>query len=124
SAGTGTGTTLLAQGVRHGQQVRLPNSGGQWELNFDKPLLDVQVVGTTPDEVTTGTTELLARIREATVNLQAGVPPQNQMTVSPTPTQVQLHYSEGDPRRAMAGALLLGTLLTTVLASWAGRRQS
>ena len=45
SSGAGTQTTLIAQGVTKGHQIRLPNSGGQWDPNFDKPYLDVQVVG-------------------------------------------------------------------------------
>jgi hypothetical protein len=124
SSGTGTQTTLLAQGVRHGSQVRLPNSGGQWTLNFDKPLLDVQVVGTTPEEVTRETARLLDRIQQTLDEVQEGVAPDSRMVLTRAPSEPQVRYSQGDPRRAMVGALLAGTLLTIMLVALAGRRRS
>lgn len=122
-AGVGTDTTLLAQGVRHGSRVQLPNSGGQWESDFEKPVLDVQVVGTTPDEVATRTTQLLAAIQHKLDEAQRGVTPAQRIGLRQQPRQTQLYYSQGDPKRAMGGTLLIGALITTMLIAWSGRRR-
>jgi hypothetical protein len=123
SPGIGTQTTLLAQGVHHGSQVRLPNSGGQWAQNFDQPLLDVQVVGTTPAEVATNTTQVLDRIQKTLNKVQHGVGLKWRIALTREPSDVQVRYSEGNPHRAMAGTLLVGSLITTMLVVWSGRRR-
>ncbi len=55
-------TLLVDTGVRHGASIILPNSGGQWTSYFANPWLDVQVVGTSPEEVTTRMQELQTAI--------------------------------------------------------------
>jgi len=34
--------TLVDRGITHGYRVRMPNSGGQWSFNFERPELDVE----------------------------------------------------------------------------------
>lgn len=44
-------TTLYGQGIRSGWQLRLPNTGSQWQPIYDLPNIDVQVVDSSPEQV-------------------------------------------------------------------------
>ena len=90
--------SLVDSGVRDGWWVRLPNYGGQWTMRWDRPALDVQVVG--PDEavVRARMTTLLDRISSEVEQRQnaAGVRGEQRVTtsVSPPPA-LEVHYLEG-----------------------------
>jgi hypothetical protein len=107
--------TLAGQGIRDGWSVRLPNSGGQWANNFDRPLLDVQVVGPSHDAVLKRANELVTRIEAELIRRQdrAGVSPHNLIRTRLSPPTPQVSFSRGSPTRALAASLLLGVLLTT-----------
>ena len=49
TAAASASVTIVDEGVRDGARIRLPNSGGQLANNFDRPVLDVQAVGPTPE---------------------------------------------------------------------------
>lgn len=52
--GTGaqtTGAPLYGTGVRYGHWVHIPATGGQWQTSYDRPLVAVEIVGESPDEV-------------------------------------------------------------------------
>ncbi len=106
--------TLVGEGITHGYLVRLPNSGGQWALNFDRPVLDVQASGSSPEEVEQRMATALARINHELEAMQsaAGVPRGVRITTRMSPPSPVLLYSKGSHVRALAATLLLGIGLT------------
>ena len=113
---------LVNQGVRHGSSVTLPNDGGQWADNFDKPLLDVQAVGSTPAEVTGTVNRLVSQINLTLSGLQAKVPQADRVTTELNPSQVQVFYDPGRRLRALAASLAIGAAVTAVAAGYLRRR--
>lgn len=106
--------TLADQGIRKGYSVTLPNDGGQFALNFDQPLLDVQVVGPTPTYVATTMQTLVNRIAADLSSLQsaAQVEPVNRITLSASPSSTEIFYLTGSRVRALATTIGLGVALT------------
>jgi hypothetical protein len=116
-------TIVLAdQGIRHGWSVTLPNEGGQWSDNFDKPLLDVQAVGSTAAEVTGTVNRLISQINLTLAGLQAQVPRADRVTTELNPSQVQVFYEPGRRLRALAACLAVGVAATAVAAGYLRRR--
>jgi hypothetical protein len=118
--------TLADSGVRDGWWVWLPNYGGQWTMRWDRPALDVQVVGHDEGEVRAQMTSLLDRITQDVEQRQdaAGVKGEQRVTtsVSPPPA-VEVHYLEGAVKRGLAMTVLLGLGLTLAAADWCDRRR-
>ena len=122
--------TLLGEGVRRGYSVRLPNAGGQWAYNFDKPQLDVEVVGTSPADVHATMTQVLARVNATLAGLQnsQGVRPSLQIEtrLSPPAASASVQYVTGSRARAFAVTVVLelGLTLAAVFAMerWRLRR--
>ncbi len=120
--------TLLDQGVTDGVSVDLPNAGGQWANNFERPVLRVQSVN--PDEKVA-----LRRLESMVVQIQqaldrrqeeAGVSKANWITTQVTPGTISVVMRTGNQKRAAAAALLLGLLVTgsvAVLVDAAGHRR-
>jgi hypothetical protein len=102
--------TLAGEGIRHGYSVRLPNSGGQWATNFDKPQLDVQAVGSSAAEVNATMARVLDRIRRTLDRLQTEqhVAQHNMITLSQSPPTVPMYYDHGSRLRAVGATMLLG----------------
>jgi hypothetical protein len=106
--------TLVGEGIRHGYLVRLPNSGGQWALNFDRPVLDVQAAGSTPQEVQQTIKTVVARINHELNAMQSAsrVPTGVRITTRMSPPSPVLLYSKGSRVRALAVTLVLGMGVT------------
>jgi hypothetical protein len=102
--------TLVGEGIRNGWSVQLPNDGGQYEDNFDQPLLQVQVVGTNPYQVIATTHSLLGKIDSdlALIQRRDHVPSVDRIHTSLNPSSAQLFYQTGSRIRAMAAVVLLG----------------
>jgi hypothetical protein len=113
---------LANQGIRHGWSVTLPNDGGQWADNFDKPLLDVQAVGSTPAEVSGTVNRLISQINLTLSRLQAQVPQVDRVKTALSPSQVQVFYDPGRRLRALAASLAVGVAATLVAAGYVRRR--
>lgn len=109
-----SGVTLLGQGIRHGYSIRLPNSGGQWANNFDRPVLDIQVTGPSAASVRASLATRISQVERTLDDLQAadGIAPENFITTSSTPELAPVLHHVGQPRRAMAAVVLLGAALT------------
>jgi hypothetical protein len=106
--------TLAGEGLRHGYLVRLPNNGGQWENNFDEPMLSVQSVGTSVSESLTSINSVLSRI-QAELNLRqktAKVDSRNLIRTQLSPQQPAIYYLTGNPKRSVAITIVLGIGLT------------
>jgi hypothetical protein len=116
---------LIDTGVRKGSWVRLPNSGGQWIISYDRPVLDVQVVDASPAAVLARMQGLLGEI-SADLNRRqeaAGVDESHRVTTSVSPPpDVEVHYSAGPVKRALLVTLLTLGGLTLAAADWWDRR--
>lgn len=108
--------TLAGEGVRDGHTVTLPNSGGQWADNFNRPVVDVQVVGPSEASVRRRLDELVVRVERTLAERQEadGVPPVTQITASSAPTAAAVLHLQGHRRKAVAATLLLGAGLIGV----------
>ncbi|MCD9196883.1 hypothetical protein [Aeromicrobium wangtongii] len=113
-----SGVTLTGKGVRRGYSIRLPDSGGQWANNFDRPELDIQVVGPSKTWVRSTLDRQVLRINRALHDLQAadGAASQDFITTSLTPAVATVVRTEGQPKRAVAAVVALGTILTALAA--------
>jgi hypothetical protein len=110
--------TLPGMGVRHGTQVALPNSGGQWNYYFTRPVLLVQAVAATPEETRRMYDETVADVVESLERIQVadGISPDSRVTTRTVPHVPVVSFMGGFPTRAAAVALVLGLAVTTVLA--------
>jgi hypothetical protein len=118
--------TLFGVGVRVGSKVSLYNAGGQWETNFNEPVLSVQVVDEAPERVAavlegvTDQIESIASERQAA----AGVSPANQVTISVSPSVPVVSEVGARKSRAVVATLMLGALAAISVAVIADRRLS
>ena len=115
-ATSSAGATLAGMGVKDGYLIRVPNSGGQWALNYDRPVLDVQVISPDRDQVTARLDELVRRIDAELFRLQAtdGVRSTDYITTTSAPRGTQIFYLNGKPLRATVATLLLGVAGTAL----------
>jgi Flp pilus assembly protein protease CpaA len=115
--------SLANQGIRRGYAVTLPNDGGQWADNFDRPLLDVQAVGPTRSGVNARMQHLLRDIAASLAALQdrAHVATVNRVRTGLSPAQLQISYLQGRTSRAVLTTLALGLGLTVTFAVWVDR---
>jgi hypothetical protein len=113
-----SGVSLTGQGIRQGYSIELPNRGGQWASNFDRPVLVVQVAGPSEAWVRATLATQIHRIDDALRTLQErdGVGKQNYIITSSAPNLATVDYANGDPKRVMVAKLLLGTALTGLAA--------
>lgn len=117
TARTSSTVTLSGKGVRDGYAVDLPNKGGQFVFDFDRPILDVQAVGPTPERVRQNLDAAVEIIRTALTRLQdeSAVPARLRITLHPEPANPVIGYSRGRPSRALPATMLLGLGLTLSL---------
>ena len=107
-------TTLFGIGERHGDAVRVPNTGGQWAYNFEQPVLNVETTGSTPEEALSRMNTTLAKVKGtlASMQNQYDVPARQQIITALSPPVPQVRQVVGSPVRAKAITVLLGTFLT------------
>ena len=101
---------LIGFGVKHGYSITLPNSGGQWANNFDRPALVVQAVGSSPEEVrgsfragVDAITSTLSRREDA-----AKVPDEGKIRLQTVPANPQVIRDSGHSSQALVTGLVLG----------------
>jgi len=111
---TGADVTLVDQGVYDGEQIKLPNNGGQWATNFNEPLLDVQATGPNADVVERRIDEMVAEISAILDRRQdeANADESNRITIMLSPAETQVRYMRGDRKRAVAVSIVLGGCMT------------
>jgi hypothetical protein len=121
---TSIDVTLLDQGIYDGEQVRLPNKGGQWANNFDQAVLDVQASGPSRAVVQQRIEGMLEEIERILQRRQdaAAVSRANRITVALSPPEIRVHYVRGDRKRAVAVATSLGLSLTVMFVGLIDRR--
>jgi hypothetical protein len=110
------------QGVRDGFSVRLPDTGGQWAHQFKDPYLDVQVVASSPQIVTSRVREIDGRITQALTTLEdrSQVDPEDRIAtlVSP-PGDPPVAYEAGRGNKAALATVVIGCFITAGASSLA-----
>jgi hypothetical protein len=111
--------TILDIGIRDGVRVRIPNSGGQWNISFHQPVLDVEIVGNSPERVRARMSATVSRIQQVLRDgqLAAGASSRQLITAALNPSTPPVLYRRGDRARATASALALGLGLTLTSAA-------
>lgn len=84
--------TLYGIGIRQGSSVSLADGGGQWSHVFDRPILSVQVVDSSPERVNAGMAAVISDISTAAESMQSesGAPIDARITVTTTPEQPEI----------------------------------
>jgi hypothetical protein len=118
--------TLFGEGIRVGSKVSLPNTGGQWETNFNQPALSIQVVDETPERATAVLAGVIDRIEAIVAEEQAaaGVSAANEITTSVSPSVPVVSEVGARKSRAVVATLILGALAAVSVAVIADRRLS
>ena len=116
--------TIVGQGIQHGSWVRLANSGGQWANNFDRPVLDVQAVASTPQEVRRLVEDVVETIDETLRQRQeqAGVAPALRFTTLTSPAGLVVQHGTGQRSLAVATTSVLGLGFTASALAYLGAR--
>jgi hypothetical protein len=105
---------LANEGVRTGYSVSLPNDGGQFANNFDRALLNVQVVAPTATQAVGTTQRLVDEINSKLTTWQDDnqVPAIDQIQTSLNPARIQEFHLTGSRVRAGLATIGLGLALT------------
>jgi hypothetical protein len=117
--------TLIGLGVRDGWSLRLPDTGGQWAVNFATQMLILDVVGPSREAVSNRQSELIVRVQDELDQLQrdADVDPVNDITVIPAPDTPVIYHVGGNRPRALAMTALLGVGVTIIVVLAVDRRR-
>lgn len=104
------GVTLVDEGIRSGQRITLPNSGGQWANNFDRALLDVQVVDRTRQAAQTRLDHVVESINASLDRRQRAMGADRSTWISTrlSPASPTISYVEVERKRAVVMTMLLG----------------
>lgn len=96
--------TLASMGVERGWSLRQPNAGGQWEIRYEDPLLDVQSTGRTLEEAQATMQEALDHVRAALTELEdrADVPATARIRTELSPQEPAFTVQTGSRVRALA----------------------
>lgn len=109
--------TLHGSGVRRGYVARLADAGGQWQSSFNRAVIKVEVVDSSPERVRATLDTVLARIANETQKVQrsAGIGAASFVTVDSASQDVSIGYmgsTRGSRIRGLAVAALLGAGIT------------
>lgn len=112
------GAPLYGTGIRSGTAVYLPDAGGQWQSNFNRPSITVEVVGESEAEATTLAESAAAEIRAMALKPQAdlGVDERAYITTTTNPELPTMAYVDVRNQRAVVGIALLALGLGLALA--------
>ena len=83
-----TSAPLYGSGIRSGHLVYIPSSGGQWQLSYSRPVITVEIVGGSADEVAAERQQILDRISSLVRDSQQelGINPAANIITEPAPS--------------------------------------
>ncbi|WP_298459532.1 hypothetical protein [uncultured Cellulomonas sp.] len=104
--------SLFGAGVRQGSSVSVPNVGGQWTNSFTRPVLSVEAVDSTPEQVTARLAVAEARVETLVESLQAeqGAAPADRIQVVRVPQEPPVSYVGATKSGLVRAGLALGLL--------------
>lgn len=111
--------TLYGSGVKNGYSVTLPNSGTQWAESYSRPILAVQVVGATPEQVRQKLDQVLSLVESQARDIQtaSGISGNRVIDVRRSPAVPEIGDLGSTKLGRMKGILalsLLGLTLTAI----------
>jgi hypothetical protein len=118
--------TLYGTGVREGVSISLADAGGQWGHMFNRPVLSVQVVDSSSEEVANVLNSIVRDISRTATTLQSetGAPSTDFITIETVPEAIEIN-SIGQTRTSVAKGLvaltIVGAGLTLGAAIWLDR---
>jgi hypothetical protein len=122
-----TRVTIVDLGIRDGALARVPSSSSnsQWTHSFDGPMLDVEIVGDSPERVRAGMTLAVSEIRRTLRQgqLALGVRPDALISTALNPPTPPVYHYRGSSSRARAASFALGVGLTLTLVVLFDRRR-
>ena len=122
--------TLYGSGVREGYSVILINRGGQWGRAFSEPVIAVDVVDSSEEQVQSVLADVLGRIDSLADEQQDSmdVAAESRIDTLRSPQTAIVSYAAGNRLRATAGVVALGGLIafsaTIILDRVAQRRKA
>lgn len=89
-----TSAPLYGTGVRNGYAVYLPNAGGQWQTNFNKAAIRVEVVGESGDQARQQMDDIVQKLRAMAKVPQdeMGVIPESYISTELSPEKPNVLY--------------------------------
>jgi hypothetical protein len=117
---------LYGLGVREGVSVSLADAGGQWESVFNRPVIRIQAVDSSPERVASVIDEVVVDIASAATSIQdeSGVGKGARIGIETVPQKAEVFtYSRTrtSEAKATAAAALLGLSLTACAAALSDR---
>ncbi|MES2094822.1 MAG: hypothetical protein V4531_13575 [Actinomycetota bacterium] len=111
--------TLYGEGVRSGWQVSFPNNGGQWQNNFNRPALSIEVVDASPTKVAAVAASLSKRVSSLVEQRQdrTGIAPENFVTTIDSPSPPVVRFIRGSDARASIALAALGAVVGVLSAA-------
>jgi hypothetical protein len=115
--------TLVDQGIYDGTRVKVPDEGGQWKHWYKRPVLDVQVTGSDPSEVSRRAVAAQQQILDLLDKRQvrAGVAQRNFIRAEMVPATPSVYIRSGRRIQAMGASGLLGASLTLAMCATASK---
>lgn len=109
--------SIADTGVRSGYRVSLPNAGGQFVVDFDRPALQVQAVGEEPGEAARLFRQAEDLVLTTLDQIQAadGINQDGRVTARLVPDKPDPVYLGGSPARALVVAGVLGAALSVAV---------
>lgn len=114
---------LYGTGIRRGHDLTLINTGGQWQSNYNRPMIVVEVVAPTADAAQSDLDSLIAAVEQtaATMQRDAGAKPQKMIATEASPRNPQVGFVPGNRTRGIAALGALGIALSAAAAVAADR---
>lgn len=83
-----TSAPLYGTGIRSGHLVYIPSSGGQWQMSYNRPVITVEIVAESVDEVVIERQRILDSIASLAKDAQQelGIKPAANITTEPAPS--------------------------------------
>ncbi|WP_104091149.1 hypothetical protein [Arthrobacter sp. GMC3] len=119
--------SLFGNGIRDGISVRLADSGTQWSPSFGTPVITVQIISSSPDQVLAKLDEISTRIQDLTSKIQSdiGASPATFIKADFDRTSIDIH-SFGPTRagklKAEVTIIAVAFCLSTIIAEFIDRR--
>lgn len=89
------GGSLMGAGVRRGSTVILPNSGGQWSVSYDRPVLSVEAVDSSAQRAQDRAATLVRQIDETARELQDRLGVRQEARVTTTASSAGVDVVDG-----------------------------
>lgn len=92
--------SLFGNGIRRGTSVQLANSGTQWSPSFGTPVISIQVIASSPEQVLSELNSSAAKIRKLTQQIQSATGAEPASFIEPDFDATRVNVYSFGPTRA------------------------